>query len=148
MNVRYLCVVSVVVSRSVDLQSLMKEFGQRQSCSENITSPSLLPPSPLPFFILSHSLPSPVPLSSPSLTLSFFLKLWHHLVWDVVEVLVLSSRWQPWLMGWAFFVERMHLQYQDEVILLKNTLCILIHSFKSWNYQSLKTIYDLVWLLC
>lgn len=141
-------VVSVVVSRSVDLQSLMKEFGQRQSCSENITSPSLLPLISPAFFTLSHSLPSPVPLSSPSLTLSFFLKLWHHLVWDVVEVLVLSSRWQPWLMGWAFFVERMHLQYQDEVILLKNTLCILIHSFKSWNFQSLKAIYNLVWLLC
>lgn len=143
------CVLSVVLIRSVDLQSLMKECGQRQSshCSENMTSPSLPPSllSCLPGFSLSHPLYSSVPLSSPSPTLSFFLKLWHHLVWDVVAVLALASRWQPCLMERAFcWKKKCTLQYQDEVILLKNILCVLIHSFKSCNFQSLKAAHYMI----
>ncbi len=144
-------VVPVVQIHIVDLQSLMKHFGQRRSfhCSENMTSPSL-PPSHLScLFSLFHTLypPSPVLLLPPSnyFFLSFFLKLWHHLVWDVVVVLMLASRWQPWLMGSAFYWKTASLQYQDEVILLKNILCILIHSFKSCNFQSLKATRDLMW---
>lgn len=147
-------VVSVALICSVDMQSLMKDFGQRQSfhCSENMTSPSL-PPSHLSClfsFLHTPCPPSPVLLLSPSNSffLSFFLKLWHHLVWDVVAVLMLASRWQPWLMGRAFYWKTASLQYQDEVILLKNILCILIHSFKSCNFQSLKAARDLMWSEC
>lgn len=111
----------------------------------SMTSPSL-PPSYLScLFSLSHPLHSPVPLSSPSPTLSFFLKLWHHLVWDVVAVLVFASRWQPWLIERALWWKKKYtLQYQDEVILLKNTLRFLIHSFKSVNFQSSKATHDMI----
>lgn len=65
---------------------------------------------------------------------SFFLKLWHHPVWAVVALLSLTSRWQLWLMESGCCWKNASPHWQDEVILLKNLVCILIHSFRSCNF--------------
>lgn len=99
------------------------------------------PPS-LPSFLPVSLFHTPCPPFT-TLSKSFFPKLWHHLLWDVVAVLVSASRWQPRPMGRAFLCWKTTLI--DEVILLKNTLCILIHTCKSYNFLPLKATDNPMW---